>query len=295
MERHFGVSFMRIFLTLTFLTFLLGCAPQSSERYKNGESEEEVISLLNERDYSKAIFLLEQNDPSSLQGKTAFLLGQSYLGRAGIEPLEFAAKVMGPQQDSVAARDLFPDCPIGRLNSIKETKLHCVLKRIYLIAPPADHPDMENARKWFRIAYPDATKTSPWINTLVGLTETISVIKRVGDVYLFVQQNKNYKASANSRAQVHWLKTHGKKTLEEARHSLQRANHSGDKISQYLNGAKANQWFERVEGAVVYSKEAGITKFLDFVRDNLLKPEQEIKYGESMDKLRVLLETFEKN
>lgn len=295
MERHPGVSPMNKILSFTIISLLLGCAPESSERYKNGETEEEVVSLLNERDYSKAIFLLEQNDPSTLQGKTAFLLGQAYLGRAGIEPLEFASKAMGPQEDSVAARDLFPECPIGRLNSVKDTKLHCLLKRVYLIAPPADHPDMENARKWFRIAYPDAAKTAPWINTLIGLTETISVIKRVGDVYLFVQQNKNYKASADTKGQVRWLKAHGKKTLEEARHSLQRANHSGDKISQFLNGAKANQWFERIEGTVAYAKEAGITKFLDFVRDNLLKPEQEIKHGESMDKLRVLLETFEKN
>jgi hypothetical protein len=37
----------------------------------------------------------------------------------------------------------------------------------------------------------------------------------------------------------------------------------------------------------------GLSRFLDFVRENLLKPSDEIRYGETLDKLKTAFELID--
>jgi hypothetical protein len=283
----------RLYLLLAAFLSVQACAPSSVNEYNTGETEEEVIGMLNQRDYAKAVWLLEQNDAKNLEGRLGFLLGQAYLGKAGIEPLDFAAKITGPQTDSLAARTMFPKCPADRISSVKAIKSHCLLKRIYLLAPNADHPDFAKAREYMRKSYPNPALAPQWVNTLIGLVETISVVKRVGDVYLFSRDRENRRFNLNTMTDIKWVRNQGELALAEGREALNRANYSGEKISQFLNGSKANQWFERVEGTVRYAKTVGLSRFLDFARDTLIKPEDEIRHGEALDKLKTVLDSLE--
>lgn len=272
---------------------LFSCAPESATNYQTGETEEEVISLLNQREYSKVIWLMEKN--KNLEGKTAFLLAEAYLGRAGLEPLEFAANITGPQKDSDAARKLFPNCPRDRLGNIKNVKMTCLLKRIYLLAPAADDGDMEKAKALMLKAYPDAATAPKWANTLIGLVETVSVVKRMGDVYLYAKSQEASQQYFQVFMDGDWLSKQGKLALVESKEALHRANYSSEKISQFLNGAKANQWFERLEGTLQYAKAVGISQFLDFARETMLKPADQIRYGEKLDRLKMVLDALDQN
>jgi hypothetical protein len=85
-----------------------------------------------------------------------------------------------------------------------------------------------------------------------------------------------------------------KQAREEARYAVERARHSGPKIAGLLSGSKADVWFEQIDGTVVYAENVGLPKFLDFIRDHVLKPGDEIRYGEILDRLRDLV-TQEEN
>jgi hypothetical protein len=268
---------------------LPACAPDSVGRYQTGETTQEATALLNGRQYQKVIWLIENRHAGDPGGEDAYLLAQAYLGKAGVEPLAFAAAISAPEPDTEAARALFPQCPKGELRSHRGVPMKCILKRVYLRAPKADDPDFARARYLLRRAYPDPSAAPEWVNTLIGLVETISVVSRAGDVYLFGKGQSPAALMIGAQVRLPWLKNHGRRAREEARYAIARARHSGPKIAGLLSGSKADVWFEQVDGTVVYAETVGLPKFLDFVRDHVLKPGDEIRYGEILDRLRDLV------
>lgn len=278
-----------IALLLTLLLF--SCGPQTADRYHTGESEEEIVSLLNKREFHKAAWLIESREGSvPADSKMAFLLAQAYLGKAGFEPLEFAAKVSDEQKvESEDERILFPNCSKERIKSARGLPTKCLLKRVYLHAPDADHPDFARARQLLRKAYPVPADTPEWHNTLIGLVETVSFTKRAGTLYIYALKAEGKDARSFNIADLPWIKQQGKEALREGKEALLRAEHSGDKVSRLLTGAKDNVWFERIQGAVQFSKDLGLARLLDFLRERVLKPSDEIQYGPLLDDLREVL------
>lgn len=285
--------FMKRISLLLSCFLLIACTPKSVDRYHTGENEKEIISLLNQREYSKVIWLIENREKQP-EGKTAFLLGQAYLGRSGIEPLAFAARITEAEPDSAEAREIFPTCPKGRISSAKEVEMKCLLKRVYLQAPKADGGDFARARLLLRKSYPNPSTAPEWVNTLVGLVDSISLVKRVGDLYLYGKGMRagGGKISFNPR-DIDWLKLQGKESLDDAREALSRANYSGEKVSRFLSANRANEWFERIEGTITFAKTVGLSRFLDFIRENLLKPTDEIRYGETLDRLKATIDLLD--
>jgi hypothetical protein len=289
---------MKKFLFAAILLWAAGaltaCAPDSVGRYQTGETKQEATALLNGRQYDKVIWLIENRHDAEPEGEEAYLLAQAYLGKAGVEPLAFAADISRPEPDTEAARNLFPQCPKGELKSHRGVPMKCILKRVYLRAPKADDPDFARARMLLRRAYPNPAAAPEWVNTLIGLVETISVVSRVGDVYSFAKGQSPGALLIGGQMRLPWLKTHGRRAREEARYAVERARHSGPKIAGLLSGSKADVWFEQIDGTVVYAENVGLPKFLDFIRDHVLKPGDEIRYGEILDRLRDLV-TQEEN
>jgi hypothetical protein len=171
--------------------------------------------------------------------------------------------------------------------------MKCLLKRVYLHAPTVDNSDFARARALFRKAYPDPAAAPQWVNTLIGMVETISVVKRAGDLFLYAKRLEGKSLGGVNPASIKWLQRQGKEALLEAKEALGRANHAGEKISKILTGTKANEWFERIEGTMKFAKTVGLSRFLDFVRENLLKPADEIRYGETLDKLKATLDLID--
>jgi hypothetical protein len=280
-------------LTLLLLPLALAaCAPESVDRYQTGESSAELTSLLNEREYGKVIWLIESREGREPVGEDAYLLAQAYLGRAGLEPLAFAASVTAPEIESELSAKIFPKCAKDRIDSVKQLPMKCVLKRVYLRAALLDGNDLARARLLFRRAYPDPATSPQWVNTLIGVVEMVSLVRRVGDVYLYARRFEKG-GDRPILPDIPWVQTQGREALIEAREALGRANHAGEKTARLLSGAKANEWFERVEGTIQFAREIGLARFLDFVRENLLKAEDEIRYGEKLDKLREILEQID--
>jgi hypothetical protein len=118
-------------------------------------------------------------------------------------------------------------------------------------------------------------------------------VKRAGDLYFYAKGREGKSLGAVNPADIKWLQRQGKDALLEAKEALGRANHAGEKISKILTGTKANEWFERVEGTMKFAKSVGLSRFLDFVRENLLKPSDEIRYGETLDKLKAMLDLID--
>lgn len=286
---------MRLLLTFTAaLTLLAACAPEHADRYTNAETDTEVVGLLNARRYGKAIFLLESRVGKDPAGEPAFLLAQAYLGRAGFEPLAFAAAVAGPMPENEAARALFPECDRTTLAKVNTKEWKCLLKRVYLQAPAADGADFARARLLLRRAYPDPAAAPEWVNSLVGLVETVSLVRRAGDLFLYADAQLKQPSPERGPRDLPWLKKHTKEALVEGEGALQRAKYSGEKVSRLLTGAKAYDWFERVEGGVAFAKALGLPRFMDFLREQALKPGDEIRYGETLDQIRDLLASLEK-
>lgn len=286
---------MKLLFSLAAVLLLLSaCAPEHADRYTNAETDTEVVSLLNERRYGKAVFLLESRVGKNPEGEAAFLLAQAYLGRAGIEPLSFAAAVAGPQPDDERSRALFPECDRGTLAKMNTKEWKCLLKRVYLQAPAADGADFARARTLLRRAYPNPAAAPEWVNSLVGLVETISLVRRAGDLFLYADRQLKQPDLERGPQDLPWLKKHTKEALVEGEAALQRAKYSGEKISRLLTGAKAHDWFERAEDGVSFAKALGLARFMDFLREQALKPSDEIRYGETLDQIRDLLAALEK-
>lgn len=271
-----------------FLLLLPACAPESVDQYRTGENAEEIVSLLNERDYDKAAWLIENHVGKNPEGENAYLLAEAYLGKAGIEPLEFASRVAGREPDSPAATALFPECPKEAIRSIHQVEMKCLLKRVYLQAQGTNAVHLARAQRLFRKAYPNPALSPEWVNTLIGTVEMISLVKRAGDLFLYAKRGRF------NPSHLPWLQSQGRAAHVEAKEALGRANHAGEKISRLLSGARANEWFERAEGAIQFAKEVGLSRFLDFVRENLLKPSDEIRYGDTLDQLKATLDALEK-
>lgn len=286
---------MKKLLPTLFLPALLAsCAPERADRYNTAESASDVISLFNEGDYGKAIWLLEnRHGKEPADASAAFLLGQAYLGRAKFEPLAFAARVSGAQNtSSEAARAFFRSCSPEPQNKLRDVEPKCLLKRIYLQAPEADLPDFARARALFRKAYPDPSRSPEWVNTLVGLVESVSLVRRAGDLYLLGRGLRPSRMP--QRDEIQWLKHNGKESLREAKESLNRAEYAGDRIAKLLTGLRENPWYQKTESGIRFAERLGLPRFLQFVQDHLLRPSDELRYGEILDKLRALLDEEEK-
>jgi hypothetical protein len=273
---------MNLLRALFILITLAACAPESVEKYHTGETEEEVISLLNQREYHKAIWLIESREGENPQGKMGYLLAQAYLGKIGLEPLEFAAKIMGEIPSS--QKLFFPKCGLA---AVVKTEIvpKCLLQRVYIFAPDPDSKEMNRARTLLRNAFPSPQEAPSWNNALIGMVELVSFTKRAGKIYLYAT-NPN---SSPKITDLPWLKSEAKIGFQEAKFALQRAEYSGDKISKLLGARENNQWILRVEGTLEFSKSIGLSKFIDFLRENLLKPSDEIRYGETIDRLKLFV------
>ncbi|HEY8280597.1 MAG TPA: hypothetical protein VIH99_13285 [Bdellovibrionota bacterium] len=280
---------------MVFLLLFVGCAPKSIDSYHTAENEEETVRLLNDREYAKAIWLLEsRHGKIPTDRNVAFLLGQAYLGKAGFEPLLVAAEVSRAQDfSSPDGRDLLPDCPTAAVNSFKGTEPLCLLKRVYLHIPDPDSVEFSRARQLFRAAYPRAEDSPEWVNVLIGAVETASCVRRAGSIYLLAKRSVG--ASRNpSDAELGALVQNAVKAVDEASQALQRAKHGGKGISQLLTGNRETVWFEQVKNGVEWADRLGLGNFFDLLRANLLNPADETRYGETLDKIRKLLDEQEK-
>lgn len=278
-------------LPLLLVLLVLGCAPKSVEDYNDGENEEEITKLLNERQYGKAVWIIEgRHGKRPADQKMAFLLGQAYLGKIGFEPLLIAAKVSDEQTFATReARLLFPECKKGRVKEVKGAELLCLLKRIYVHVPDPDTEEFTRARELFRLAYPDPAGSPEWVNILIGMVETASVVKRVGSIYVMVLSLADQRRTLPADEELEWFVRQVKRTLAESEQALKRADHSGRAISQFLTGSN-NELFDKARSAISWAHMLGLPAFLDVVRSNALTPEQDARYDEALDKIRKLLE-----
>jgi hypothetical protein len=277
-------------LAALFLALLPACAPESVDGYHTAEHEEEAVSLLNRREFSKAIWLLENREGRlPADPKISFLLAQAYLGRVGIEPLAFAARLGQPLPESDARERLFPKCDNGAMALKGKLDPKCTLKRVYIHAPPVDHPDFARARQLLRHAYPDPALCPDWVNTLIGVVDLISFTKRAGDIYLYAKSMKSRPDPSLRVTDLFWLKRHAQEAVVDAKQALRRAEFSGEKISRLLTGMKDAPWFHQAEKGIDFIEKLGLAQLLDFVRARLLGAEDEIKYGEILDELRDML------
>lgn len=275
--------------SLSFFLFFLfvlaqGCAPESVEKYHTGETQEQVLRLLNQREYQKAIFLIESREGKNPSGTMANLLAQAYLGKSGIEPLAFAAKLFQPIPET--QKLLFPKCDRGTLENLNIPE-KCLFQRIYFLAPDPDSREFQRARQLFRELHPSPESAPPWNNALIGFVEILSFTKRLGNLYEFAmgQSSRSY-----SNSDLPWLEHQVKNAFLEGKNSLNRAEHSGEKISKFLGAREKNLWFQRVEGAVQFADNVGMKDFFNFLRENVVKPSDEIRYGEALDRLKKVLE-----
>lgn len=284
---------MKYLLALLTLTLLAACAPKSIDDYHTAENEEEIMRLLNNREYAKAVWLLESKHGKNPKDKNvSFLLGQAYLGKAGFEPLSIAAKVSDTQTISTAeSRELFPQCPDDPLGD--KPKVGCVLKRVYLHTPDADLHDLTRARELFRFAYPSASESPDWINVQIGVIEAASCIKRAGNIFLFAKHITDRKADPTD-AELRWLIQQTRRAIRETGEALKRAEHSGKKITQFLTGNSEMTWFRQAKEGVEWVEEAGLKALFDTLRDTFLVPGEEGKYKETLDRIRRLLDEQEK-
>lgn len=281
---------MRKFLFIFLL--LAACSSPHADKYNTGETEEEVISLFNEHEYAKAVWLIENRHGRQPEDPNiCFLLGEAYLGKAGIEPLVFAAKVTGAQQENVG---IFPNCSNEKIRSFKETDIKCVLKRVYIVAPDADSKDFKRARELFRIAYPNPSQSPMWVNTIIGMVETISVVNRAGSLYMYARglQNKGEKLKF-SDLDIPWLVRQGQLSIDEADQAIKRAQYSSDKVSKLLGGSAENIWFERTKDGVEFAKAVGLSGLVEFIRNNISSSD-DLRYGQMLSALQALLESYEK-
>ncbi len=281
------------FLFVILLFAVAGCAPKSIEEYHTAQSEEEITRLLNEREYQKAIFLVESKHGKNPDDKNvAFLLGQAYLGKVGFEPLKVASLVSAEQSfGSREARMLFPDCKSTRVKEVNGDEILCLLKRIYLHVPGADREEFTRARDLFRRAYPDAASSPEWVNILIGMVETASVIKRIGTIYVFVLDlGPDNARRTPTDEELRWLVRQVKRSVTESTHALNRADHSGKKISQLLTGSKEAELFQKAKTAIGWAERLGLATLFDLFRGNMVTQEDEVRYGPVMDKIRALLD-----
>lgn len=285
---------MKLFTWLLPLLCITACAPKSIESYNTAGNEEEITRLLNERDYQKAIFLVESKHGKMPADKNiAFLLGQAYLGKMDFEPLLVASRVSEAQNFSSAeARLLFPDCQSGRVKEIAGPDLLCLLKRIYLHVPSADREEFTRARDLFRLAYPSPAESPEWVNVLIGMVETASVVKRVGSVYVFALglERGGSRPRDPTETELAWLARQMKRAHAESAQALIRAEHGGEKISKFLTGTQGAPLFQKAKSAVSWATLIGLGNFFDSYRETLINPEQDTRYSQWLNGVRAQLD-----
>lgn len=277
------------------LLFLSACAPKSVDDYHTAENDEETVRLLNQREYGKVIWLIESRDGKSPANKhTAFLLAQAYLGKAGMEPLTVAATVTAAQDFSGAdAQAIFPSCPSKALTAVKDAEPLCLLKRVFFHVPDPDVYEMTRARDLFRYAYPDASAAPEWVNILVGSVETASVIKRLGSMFLVAKRTVKDGTQPTDQ-DLRWFAQQLSHLLDDAAHALDRADHTGNKISQLLTGTSGAVWFQKAEAGIKWADQMGLANLFDFLRSTFVYPDAEAQYGPMLDKIRGYLDDQDK-
>ncbi|MGE3262147.1 MAG: hypothetical protein AB7K68_10235 [Bacteriovoracia bacterium] len=273
------------------LLVLQGCAPETADRYNTAENESEAVALLNEHQYEKAVWLIENRNGTVPQNqKLRFILAQAYLGQSGIEPLAFAARVSGEQPTgSAEVQALFPKCSNEKLASFSGVDPKCLVKRIFVQAPDADKREFARARDLFLRAYPDPAAAPPWANTLIGVAETISVIQRAGKIYLYA---KKYKESGNrfDPMGLLWLQKQIRLAEAEAREAVKRAQYSGDKISRLVSGISGDQLFERLKGELRFKAQTGIQSFSRIIEQKNPGFSEEVDLDAYLEKMNKFLD-----
>jgi hypothetical protein len=251
----------KLILMCLAAAFLQACAPETADKYNTADDENDAVSLLNEHQYDKAIWLIENRQgtvPDDQQLR--FVLAQAYLGRAGLEPLAFASRVAAAQPDTEESRSLFGKCPNDKWSSLNGADVKCIVKRVYLQAPDADNVDLARARELFRRSYPDPAAAPAWANTLIGVTEAVSVIERAGKIYAYARKYQANGGGFDLEGFL-WLQQQLKQAEAEAREALKRAKYSGDKISRLVSGLRGDQLFEHLKGEVRFKAQTGFQQF----------------------------------
>jgi len=287
---------MRGLLSLLLaLSLLAGCAPESVDSYHTAENEEEIVRLLNAREYGKAIWLIEsRHGRQPGEADTSFLLAQAYLGKAGFEPLKVAARVSAPQNfSSPAGKLLFPSCQSGRVEAVAQEPVLCLLKRIYLNTPDPDVEEMSRARALLRRAYPDPASAPEWVNVLIGAVETASCVKRVGAIYLRVLEARERGFRSSGEDDATFIVRQARRALDEGAQALGRADHSGNRITQLLTGNRHATWFSNARGVIQWADQAGFVPIFDLLRGFLDEGDQ-LRYSGFLDRIRAELEAQEK-
>ena len=269
---------------------LAACAPDRADRLATDDVEKEALNFLNKHEYENAIWLIEnRKGPLPDDQKLKFVLGQAYLGKAGIEPLAFAARVSGAQSGGNAeVQALFPDCSNEAIPSFKGTDIKCILKRVFQQAPDADRADLARARELFRRAYPDASQTPAWANTLIGVAETVSLVQRTGKIYLYAMKQKRGENRFDPAGYV-WLAKQTKLVEKEATEALRRAQFSGDKISRLVSGVNGQMLFDRVKESVRFKAETRVNQLLSTLSDKAENEwDRQSRYQDMLDKLAAI-------
>jgi hypothetical protein len=269
---------------------LSGCAPENSQRYNSGENGAEIESLLNSREYGKAIWIIESREgknPADREKKE--FLAQALLGRAGFEPLSFGARVAGSFEEH-SQNKLMGSCSKSPIAEKSPASLGCLARRIAILAPRLNRQDLERALALLRQAHPNIRETPPWKNALVGTIELVSLFARVGRLYEILSSQKreeHLRRESPSRP----LKEELLGAWFEAQQALERAQNSGEKINRLLTGSRSIILFRVFSDSATYVEIVGLKKFFDFLRTHASTPTMEIQYGDMIDSIEELLES----
>lgn len=251
---------MKSYLYGIFFLCLFSCAPSASEKYNTASNEAEILTLLNERDYGKAIWLIESQytkDPKKSEIK--FYLAQAYLGRSGFEPLAFIEKIYGPQNqyDDTLGKVFFTRCKNTSITKGEKIPLQCVFKRIFLHTPQVDEGDFAHARSLMRSAYPNPATTTTWNNTLIGIVELISLVKRTGNIYLYGKGIIENEQMRKKLLNYTWAKMQIIHAVREAQECAERGMYSGDTVSKFMLKINSVSLYETIDNKFHISSNLG--------------------------------------
>ncbi|MCO5142944.1 MAG: hypothetical protein M9962_07635 [Oligoflexia bacterium] len=286
---------MKTFYFIALLICFSSCAPSTSEKYNSASSEAEILTLLNEREYHKAIWLIEaQYTKNPKKTDIKFYLAQAYLGKAGFEPLEFIDKIHGDQNKTQSNlwNQFFKNCETRAIFKNESISLHCLFKRIYFNTPEVSSGDFATARSLMRSAYPNPEHTSTWNNTLIGMVELVSLIKRSGDLYMYGKNILTTTEMKKNALNIQWLKAQFTQALIETNECAIRGSYSGDKISKFILKYKSESLYEALNDRFQLSQRLGTLKLLSI--EHNLKNNPDLTINQIREKILAALDDEER-
>ena len=99
-----------VLVTVAVSVLIGGCARELSHQ----ASLDQAMSYINQKNYTKAIEILEPEHQLRSDRASGLMLAQAYLGRADFEMLNFVNRVLGKQESMDEAREFNIECGKGR-------------------------------------------------------------------------------------------------------------------------------------------------------------------------------------